>query len=1009
MRQSRCSLRGGGVNLFHLLCLLLAVTNTTYSNSKSNTHTHTSGMFFAEAKENKNPRPSPPAQAPGIAPVPVPVPVPAPVPSVPSSPNANPGISGPNGPSEEEAGVTPSPSPGPTISNTKGTSSTVNRKFSFYLQFQSATEKDMNINFKNLESTSEDYFDNYMDDVNIPMGQYFRSVTMSADVASFDARRNIRGRNLQAGADADADADADTSSNLTIVKVVATAVFQRDTNTPGRFDVIGQAEQAFEPDPNSAYMLKLKDEDANVYDTNSDISVSLTFDKPTNPNKETANNNNESENENGDVVVGNPISNGNVELDSDKPGFEIGSIVGIIVGLAAVGAAGFAFVNYKKRKASESENDDMIDKGTGHGNRNGKRIRGMGLSSLRKGRNVTRSNSITSASPEQPEMAVAMATLHVGDGGGDGGDDAEAGFELMSPSMMTTHTNTTTYSIQDTTMHMPRTTSKRSVGASTVGMGNFDMDEYSLGGESTLFGKTPNQGDKMLGQVLAMGEYTPVDGNIDTSYNSNDLLYSDSSKPAMIRVISELSAAHPSPDDTSDHKGDQDGDASVFTHSKHAYGFTRTTSYGHDSVGGNSMMSETYSTYGQNIIMGKNSNNMNANAIGNRGRTVTQDSAISTGLNSLAENDVTMDQEEGQDMDLNGIVSPLVDEEKLLKLKQIISPLSEAGTSPATSPTVTRQKLNFSIAADDQEYEIEDEQEAEHKRDIEKEKVNPTMIKISNIIETEKVTETIVSPSRLIPIPFGRKKTMTAREGPLERTYSEFHNICDGGKEGRMRNLISVTSSDAPRTTTKFESIPIQSARPLSSFRVVEASPEGGDNYYDPYANEASNSSDSSDRDEYKPEPAPLSALSGIAKRARSRPFRSKSRKAASKKVALKAASASPSASLQTERTLFPLQHRSSDNTHSHSSVPAVSPTHLQQTALNPHRHPAHHQPSQQQKSISSANYAALARRNRLNRLANTRNSQDDGTIVRDTRATKESLSNQVAGLRRARLQQRRG
>ena len=68
-------------------------------------------------------------------------------------------------------------------------------------------------------------------------------------------------------------------------------------------------------------------------------------------------------------------------------------------------------------------------------------------------------------------------------------------------------------------------------------------------------------------------------------------------------------------------------------------------------------MSETYSTYGQNIIMGKNSNNMNANAIGNRGRTVTQDSAISTGLNSLAENDVTMDQEEGQDMDLNGIVS----------------------------------------------------------------------------------------------------------------------------------------------------------------------------------------------------------------------------------------------------------------------------------------------------------------------------------------------------------------
>ena len=66
-------------------------------------------------------------------------------------------------------------------------------------------------------------------------------------------------------------------------------------------------------------------------------------------------------------------------------------------------------------------------------------------------------------------------------------------------------------------------------------------------------------------------------------------------------------------------------------------------------------------------------------------------------------------------------------------------------------------------------------------------------------------------------------------------------------------------------------------------------------------------------------------------------------------------------------------------------------------------------QPIQQQmqtsNGISPSNYAAEARRNRLARLSNKGNRHENP--LEQSRNTRESISNQVASLRRARLQQR--
>lgn len=92
------------------------------------------------------------------------------------------------------------------------------------------------------------------------------------------------------------------------------------------------------------------------------------------------------------------------------------------------------------------------------------------------------------------------------------------------------------------------------------------------------------------------------------------------------------------------------------------------------------------------------------------------------------------------------------------------------------------------------------------------------------------------------------------------------------------------------------------------------------------------------------------------------------------------------------------------------SSMRNTNPGYTSRVAYNrPFNQAMTSQPIQQQmqtsNAISPSNYAAEARRNRLARLSNKGNRHENP--VEQSRNTRESISNQVASLRRARLQQR--
>jgi len=94
-------------------------------------------------------------------------------------------------------------------------------------------------------------------------------------------------------------------------------------------------------------------------------------------------------------------------------------------------------------------------------------------------------------------------------------------------------------------------------------------------------------------------------------------------------------------------------------------------------------------------------------------------------------------------------------------------------------------------------------------------------------------------------------------------------------------------------------------------------------------------------------------------------------------------------------RSMFPLQR-------------VTPPSSGLEQKRTPYRGDAAPNSTAKEKGISTTNYAAVARRNRLNRMANTRNQTAMSGRSEEGGIGKESLSNQVASLRRARLQQRR-
>jgi hypothetical protein len=220
-----------------------------------------------------------------------------------------------------------------------------------------------------------------------------------------------------------------------------------------------------------------------------------------------------------------------------------GGTAGLVIGsFAAIGLVAFAFVKYKRRKTDDSAK--------------------------------------SKATYQIPEVVVEE--------GKDGGIES---FEAVMASP--------TFSIQDTVkpddsakkgFEMPWTTKVKSFSKRGRSMsvsrhsGHDDFDTYSLDG-STALGKNPNPGDKMLGQVLAMSNYTPES---DISFLNKD---ASTDRPArVIRVGSKLNGE----------------DGSVYTHSNE-FNFDSPSVLGSVTAGvslaSTSMMSESLTTHGRSLTI----------------------------------------------------------------------------------------------------------------------------------------------------------------------------------------------------------------------------------------------------------------------------------------------------------------------------------------------------------------------------------------------------------------------
>ena len=232
---------------------------------------------------------------------------------------------------------------------------------------------------------------------------------------------------------------------------------------------------------------------------------------------------------------------------------------------------------------------------SGNGNGNGGRIAGSFIGSLaaicllgglfvkHKKRKIS-NKTATKSEYHVPEVIVR-----------EGGE--ETGVESFEAVM-----SSPTFSIQQDAKHdkkgfkMPLATRVRSLSAKRTGVSvtgsvvsasaHDDLDTYSLDGSMAL-GKNPNLGDKMLGQVLAMSNYTPASNVtcLNHNQNHNPTPTSNGRPTHIVRVISKHSI-----------NGD---DVSVFTYSNECDTSVLGSVMDGVNLTNTSMMSETLTTHGR--------------------------------------------------------------------------------------------------------------------------------------------------------------------------------------------------------------------------------------------------------------------------------------------------------------------------------------------------------------------------------------------------------------------------
>lgn len=519
-----------------------------------------------------------------------------------------------------------------------------------------------------------------------------------------------------------------------------------------------------------------------------------------------------------------------------------GTVGGVVGAFAAIGLFAFAFVQYKRRKTTQKSNEEHY----------------------------------------LPEVHVEAADV---------GADGEQNFEavVMSP----------TFSIQDSVkmensarrgFKMPIGTKVKSFSSRKSGMsvtGHEEYDAYSLDGSMAL-GQKPNLGDQMLGQVLAMSQYTPASDDV----NFNDEMSPE--KPRMIRVSSNNSM-------DSFH---------------HDCSFDSPSVMGGVSVSGNSMMSESIVAHGRTLTIGSRQSFAHINSSSKK--EIPGDDSSGDGI------EVAIDAVSNSD-------SASLSNSNEGNTASLATPPRTAPGESTSSFSPARTILNFS-PKEKEDYKV-------------------------NIVETEQAL---------------RSNSKIRNDDTKKKTYRGNRQV--QRVEGKHKVTITTESSNPALVRSSF---PIQSARTFESEDAKD------DDSYSSYY--------SSENEE--------EAISTLLRNAREQV------KQQSTSNAEIVSSHNKNQSKTTTKTSKP--------TAGHSMFPVriaqQYPTH--RTPTNSSNTDSLYMASSRKvaientiksKGISTTNYAAEARRNRM-----ARNAVSSNKARKFDEGDQQSIANQVASLRRARLQQR--
>ncbi len=535
-----------------------------------------------------------------------------------------------------------------------------------------------------------------------------------------------------------------------------------------------------------------------------------------------------------------------------------GKTAGTVIGsFAAIGVVAFAFIKYKKRIRLESKSREIY---------------------------------------HSPEVIVEESS--------DGGIET---FEATSPM----------FSIQDTVklddseskiFEMPSATRVRNFpkhsGISISG--HDDFDTYSLDG-STALGQKPNPGDKMLGQVLAMSNYTPQS---DISFLNKD---ASTGRPAHVIRI-----------------GSQDDSNTTYTFDPEI----DSPSVLGSSLASTSMMSENFTAHGRSLTISNKENSPK--------RESTEDEDYTSGI-EITINKKSNDELESIDTTDDGWdnVAPLVQKNGEANIT--------LPTTDANLRTPTR-KLEFQDRAVERlGVQIVETEQANVSRPIHVKRINKAGIgvKWTQVQRVEKHHKVTIITEASNP-------SLVRSELPTQAAGSKrYYEVQDASKD---RSLLEDNSSH-------------------------------DDDSYSSYF-----SSDDEGDDISKLLKGVTNQTSQAGFNPTSKKYQQKSGRNNSSGISKKTGvqNAFPPIRTPVQQRTSPRSPPSSGNSRGSAAISPFKQQEVNETIKS--------------RGISTTNYAANARRNRMARNAATINSsrhaREDGT-------GKESISNQVATLRRARLQQR--